>query len=191
MDEKKLLAILERLRASRSDAESWNDLYHALWPYIFSIMYRRLGANRFLAEESAQEIMLRIFRYADFTTGTLSPFSFLGYVKTLCHSLTVEMLRRKGRPSWAMDHEDIESGAHDIPDWSPTPEDNALASERLQQYLAGVDESDRLLIQYLLDGKTAGEIAKQERMALKTAQNRISLLRKDLRKYLFRTDLKK
>lgn len=153
-------------------------------------MYRRLGASRFLAEESAQEIMLRIFRYADFTAGTSSPFSFLGYVKTLCHSLTVEMLRRKGRPSWAMGHEDIGS-AHDIPDWSPTPEDNALASERLQQYLAGVGESDRLLIQYLLDGKTASEIAKQERMALKTAQNRISLLRKDLRKHLFHDDLEK
>ncbi|MFL6313972.1 MAG: RNA polymerase sigma factor [Terriglobales bacterium] len=183
MDEKKLLAILERLLASREDADAWNDLYHIMWPYLFSIMYRHLGANRFLAEESAQEIMLRIFRHADFGTATSSRFAFLGYVRTLCHSLTVEMLRRKGKPSGAIDQDDI---GFEIPDWRPSPEENALSKERFRQYLEGLSASDRLLIRHILDGQNAVEIAQQEKIALKTARNRISLLRKDLRKHLFR-----
>jgi RNA polymerase sigma factor (sigma-70 family) len=183
LDEKRLQISLDRLRISKTDAQAWEDLYRLLWPYVYTHMYRRLGGNRFLAEESSQEVMLRLLQHTDFLSENHKSISFLSYVKNLCNWLIIDIFRKTTRPDNLHAHLPIYD--RDIEDWQPDPEEQAIANERVLRYLDGLASAERALARQLMDGRRAAEIAKGEGSTVKTVQNRISLLRRKIRNAIF------
>ena len=137
-----------------------------------------------LAEDATQETMLRVLRY--FRSGKTMEFPerLPAFVQSICHNVTLEMLRAKGR-------------YRQVPENSPEPVDTranlelqVVTSERkriVAEVLAQLPDKDRELLQLaMLDEMDKGDLC--NRLGVNPEYLRVLLYRARQR---FRTELLK
>ncbi len=128
MNEEALVAALEKLGKCPSDADAWENLYRLVWPLVVGKMYRLLGVNSFLAEEAMQEVMLRLVRYMDFSSISLTAKGFLSYLNSVCKSVMFDLLRRERQYRKVAEFSDKNDDRplDEMADWQLTPEEKAV-----------------------------------------------------------------
>lgn len=186
MEDGALASVIERLCHGSGDQRAWDDLYQAVFPYLFATMFRAFRGSRYLSDEAVQEVMVRLLRNYRFEPGEANPRSLMAYLKLTARSVIVDMVRRQRRDdsrNMTLDVE-VEPGS-DIADGSVDAIEVGLAERRLRRILEELDERDRRVVEFLLEGRNLDEIAKALNVAKKTASNRISAVRKEMRLRLF------
>jgi RNA polymerase sigma-70 factor (ECF subfamily) len=130
-------------------------------------------ANRATAEDVAQEAFLRAWRHA----AVFDPrrASVAAWLATITRNLAVDALRLQR----AVPAEPADAVWGTLPSREPAPEARGVqadAVERVRAALAAIPaEQRRALVGSTLYGRSAGEIAEAEGIALGTAKSRIRL----------------
>jgi RNA polymerase sigma factor (sigma-70 family) len=185
LNQEKLAETLEKLKKCPSSPDYWEELYLIVWPLLMAKMYRRTAGNRYLAQESSQETMLRILRYFDFTRSDVTASQFLKYLSITSNSVLVDLIRVRNREFAVMASSgDIES-LSDTPDFSPNPEERAVVQAAMDGLIRRLSPREGELIYLLMQGKTTAEIASSMGIDEKTVGNTIAKVRVKCRKELF------
>lgn len=192
MSDEALVRTLARLSESPSDAKAWEDLYRLVWPVVVAKMYRSLGGNLFLAEEAMQEVMLRLVRYMDFSSISLSAKGFLSYVNSTCRSVMIDLIRRDRhlQKNWLEKEKSDNVSSDEAVDWQLTPEEKVVVRDAFAHALGKLTPREVEIASQLMEGRTNEEISENLEISQKTAHNAISLMRKRLRALLFGRDEK-
>lgn len=164
--------LLAALQAEPQSEEHWTALYGLLAPYLLAVAFRALGidhgasAHDILQETFAQLARAPVFsRFEDFAR-------LRAYLSTVAVSRAYDLLRREGRTRTnvrieAAIHEDIRQSAEDI----------YAASELLGRIHSRLSTSDRELLDQVLWGNGAPEIAERFGITPVTARVRLHRLR--------------
>jgi RNA polymerase sigma factor (sigma-70 family) len=179
LNEDALEAILLNLRESSSDAD-WDRLYRLIWPYVVTILYRELG-YLYLAEEGAQEVMLRLVRYLQLDS--TEPRQFLQYLNRICRSVRCDLLRRE--QPFSRQSSEMNDISPNISDDRCISEERVIAHDVLERALGQLGPCERQLAELMFEGRTAKEISNSTEKNIKTVYNALSTLRKKLRHLLF------
>jgi RNA polymerase sigma-70 factor, ECF subfamily len=164
--------ILAMLAAGREDPEAWDVLYRRFWPFVLSVAIRCIKDYP-LAEDTAQDVFLRLARYCDFRDfAGRNEWVFRSYVARVVINASHDALRRHSRRredplperSEALATGDLEAESQ-----------LRLTLERITERLS---DSDAELVRRLADGATAAEIAAESNTAVGTIAVRIHRLRK-------------
>ncbi len=89
-----LALLLGRLAERRDDEDAWGSLYRLLWPFVYASAFRQLRGRWDLAEDAAQEVFLRLARYAPLED-LREPGAFRAYVWVTAKNITRTMLKRQ------------------------------------------------------------------------------------------------
>jgi len=181
-----LAKALDRLAANRADEAGWEDLYHLLWGFVVANTYRGLKGDGVLAEDAAQEVMLRILQYADLAKSRANPRQFLSYVRRLCSSVVSDHFRSLGREIPLADVRS-ETGADALnisQGRVPHPEDLYVEGDEQKRLLGQLTEGERAVTNYLLHGLKPSEIAELLGVEAVTVYRILARLRRSIRKYL-------
>jgi len=175
-------AAIARLARSADDAEAWQQLFGHYWPFVLATNYRMLGGLRELAEDASQDVFLRLIRYRPFRR-LKDPAAFKAYLAATCRNVCRDYLRwYLTRDTHASKEETQPSAEVRAP--GPSGEDEVLASEALQELLRPLDEDERRVVRYLLEGYGLGDIAQALGITYTNAGVRVHRLRAKLRNYL-------
>lgn len=137
-----------------------------------------------LAEDAVQETLLRVLRYFRSGKGLEFPERLPAFVQSICHNVTLEMLRAKVR------YRQVPENSPEPVDTSVSPELQIVTNERkrvVQQVLAQLPEKDRELLRLAM----LEEVDKEElcdRLGVNSEYLRVLLYRARQR---FRTELLK
>lgn len=176
---------MEKLKKAPSSPQNWEEPHRLLWPFLMTRMYRKLGGNRYLAEEASQEVMLRVVRFFDFRDPSAGPLVFMKYLGHACNSVLIDLLRLRGRAlAITTDLDLIEQHGH-FHDVQPNPEEQALLQNALDQIGQDLRPKERKIAYLLLQGKTSKEIAENIGLEHKTILNLITIIRRKFRKIFF------
>jgi len=156
--------------AAHSDREAFVLLFSHYFPRVKSFLMRS-GAADSVAEELAQETMLRVWRRAgsfDPSAGAPSTWIFV-----IARNLRVDHLRGE-RPA-----ENLEAQAGDPPDPAPTGEGFVLASERRERLRAALEslspEQASIVRLSYFEERSHSEIAESLGIPLGTVKSRVRL----------------
>src|SRR5438270_7979499 len=83
---------VKRLAKRRSDAEAWETISTILWPLLFATSYRIQRGNRAMAEDAAQESLMRLLRYVRFEQFKDTPEAFCSYALATCRNVNLSYL---------------------------------------------------------------------------------------------------
>jgi RNA polymerase sigma factor (sigma-70 family) len=181
LDLERLTQPLERLASNSTDADAWELLYRALWPYVIGMLFRYFQGQRRLAEEGAQEVMIRLLRYADFNAGHREPRAFLSYVHSACRSVVMDWHRREGTEPASADVAELELRT---PSDTPSPEEVEISRDLIDKVSGRLSPEELSLTESLLGGKTPDEISAELQISLPAYYQRVSRLRKRVRTIL-------
>lgn len=173
-----LRAALERLGHSPRDQEAWSVLYNILWPYAFTIAYRRLGGRSAEAEDCAQEAFLRLVRYAPLDD-LQDPGDFRRYLSRLVANVTNDHIRRDVREAKTLVDLARENPRH-VSDFASSLLEIEVV-ELLEKMLADASPSDRDLAKLLALDYPRDEIARILGLSYENTNVRIHRLRKKFR----------
>src|SRR5262249_47942887 len=152
-----------------------------MWPFVLAVLYRQLRGARDLAEDAAQEVFLRLVRYAPFEN-LQDASAFRAYLATVCRNVARTYLRQAlGHGIAGKFGESPESGLPE-PAEKSTPEAEVDLNDMLAHVLTRVDPPDRSLAELLLKGFTLPEIVQKTGMGYNLIAVRLHRLRKKLRK---------
>jgi RNA polymerase sigma factor (sigma-70 family) len=183
VDDDLLRSAIRRLAVDERDSEAWEDLYKGLYPLLFATLFRIFKGNKFLAEESAQEVMIRLLRSFNFTTNTVSVPSLVAYLNKTARSVAFDLLRKEKRFER---NEDIANVEDSLFSNETESSEKMIALERLlREAGASLPARDGRILQMLTAGLTNEEIAKSLNVSKKTAYNLTSIVRQRLRPFLF------
>ena len=169
---------LRRLAVDRFDAAGWRVLFDVLWPYVLSVCARLLGDDIEAAQDSAQETLIRLARFAPF--GDLMEMEQL---KAYARAVSRRVVRaRYSRVSDRMtveldDDALIASDAND-------PEQDASAKQLFESILSGLSLADQQLLRWVTAGMSLQDIAGQLGIGYDAAAVRVHRLRGRVRKWL-------
>ena len=182
-EEKRLADALARLAIRRRDREAWETLYGVMRPFVYSVVYRRLGGSAALAEDATQEVFLRLVRSSPFDR-LRKVDAFRGYTWRVADNVALTYRRRLlAHPTAPLDDEREEASAIEHAsgtDWTGEVEIKELLNEVWQE----LSSADRRLLRLLLDGCSIREVAKALAFNYSAAAVRVWRLRAKLRKSL-------
>ncbi|MGA9600363.1 MAG: sigma-70 family RNA polymerase sigma factor [Methylocystis sp.] len=165
--------------AEQGDREAFVLLFSHYFPRLKSFLMRS-GTPDHVAEELAQETMLRVWRRA----GSYNPSAGAPstWIFVIARNLRVDHLR--GERST----DDLESSAGDSPDPAPTGEGVVLEAERrerLQAALASLSSEQASIVRLsFFEDRSHSEIAESLGMPLGTVKSRVRLALARLRAQL-------
>jgi len=144
---------LRRLAGDRFDQGAWRVLFDVLWPYVFSVCARLHGDDLAAAQDSAQESLIRLARYAPFNE-LPNLEAVRAYLRRVCRRV---VRSHCASPSMKVtipidDEALIASDAFD-------PEEQASASQLFDAILRNLDEPDRELLRMVRAGFSLEDIA--------------------------------
>ena len=173
---------LRRLAASRIDEEAWTLVYRQLWPLIYSTVYRSVSGNHAMAEDIAQEVFVRVARYARFEN-LQDAKSFRSYLLTIARNEVVREFTSSSRMASVAESKSIESmsedGGESVPD-TVSQQEQADVLLLLQDETEQLGKEDRVLLGLMIEGYTIGEISKEIGLSYSNTAVRIHRLRKRL-----------
>jgi RNA polymerase sigma factor (sigma-70 family) len=174
--------VLNRLAESRYDNAGWEQLYNTLWPVVVGTLTRRHGLPPTIADDLAQDVMIRLLRNARFSG--VSAARFRAYVNKVCRSVAVDHRRASAKlgEEVALDEE---VALFDPPMRSPYEQREAAAA--FDSVVAGLPESSAKLLKQVLAGREAKEIASGLKVPVGTVYVWLHRLRRRLRDALGRS----
>lgn len=177
IDDEALVILIKRLSARRDDEVAWRLLYDSLWPYVFSIIYRKVSSQKELAEDLSQEVFLRILRYVDFTK-LQKPASFRSYVARIARNQVADYLTSKdsaGQSSQALPLTEAEMITED------ESEKHLEFEDLLDRILQPLSSGERNLAHMLAADLSLDEIADLLNVSYSAAATRVHRLRAKLK----------
>lgn len=173
-DARNVSQILAMLDARPDDPEAWDLLYRLFWPFVVSVAIRCVRDHA-LAEDTAQDVFLRLARYCDFRVfANRDEWVFRSYVARVAINTSNDALQRLSRRR----EEPLPASEE------PVAAGDAEAESQLRLTLERITErlspSDAELVRRLADGATTAEIAVESNTAVGTVAVRIHRLRKRL-----------
>lgn len=183
-DEQRLANALAVLAVSRRDEAAWETVFRQMWPFVRTIVYRRLGSVEGLADDAAQEVFSRLLRSCPFSR-LREPDAFRGYVwrvsDNVARTYRRRLLLRPTTPLPAAEHE--EAALADTITARRLHGDLEL-KQLLHQEWRELGGSDRRVLRLLVEGHSIGEIAAALGVSYGAAAVRLMRLRIRLRKSL-------
>ncbi|MBI4480962.1 MAG: sigma-70 family RNA polymerase sigma factor [Acidobacteria bacterium] len=177
--DKDIAESLQRLASSRADQQAWELLYKHLWPFVVSLAYRALRGQRDLAEDASQEVFYRLLRYCQFEK-LQDPNAFRAYLATICRNVVrdyiAHLLGKEGL--------DPKTPIKEANSPGNAAEQNAQASELLDNLYQNIDNKSLDLLKLLMHGYSIAEISEQLGISYSNAAVRIHRLRLALRNQL-------
>jgi RNA polymerase sigma factor (sigma-70 family) len=169
---------LKRLATSRQDDQAWSLLFRRMWPFIFSVVYRRMQGDRTAAEDATQEVFIRLVKSCPFDELSTAD-AFRGYAWRVADNVgrTYRQRRAKVREIQWIDEEPTE---HQEPDFEIEIE----LDEILGDVWRNLDPAERKLLRLILSGTKLNEIARKCHLSYANAGVRVFRLRRKLRKSL-------
>ena len=164
-----LKAAIERLAAAPADEEAWRYLYRQMWPFVLTIVYRRLK-NRAAAEDAAQEVLLRILRARPFEK-IREEGAFRAYVWRMALNVANTHLRKIVRKDRGERHlfEWRADQRADITEQLSEENDRFLMEEALQLVMEELEPKDREFLEMILHGSSLGDTATALNMSYSNA----------------------
>jgi len=176
--------LLARLASSKTDEEAWRALYRRTWPFVFAVVYRRLGGTLTLAEDASQEVFIRLVRSCPFER-LRHVDAFRRYVWRVADNVARTYVRRAiSRRAAEFSASEAEADSMDV-QWFGHVEEELAAKNLLERVVADLAPGDRELLQLVLNGHNLPEIAKAIGLTYGNAAVRLHRLRQRLRKSLF------
>lgn len=186
MNDERLSPIIERLKKDAHSADAWDDLYRAIYPYVFATMFRAVRGNNYLAEEAVQEVVMRLVQNVNFKMDGFDAGSLRAYVSRTSRSVLVDLLRKEERQTRnRVSLDELGEQALDIQDGGSGLFDEGLLGSRILEAASGLSPREKIVVEYLLEGRNVNEIARSLSVTEKTAYNLISLVRGQMRDRLF------
>lgn len=183
MDDHLLLSAIRRLAVEERDSEAWDDLYQCLYPFLFATLFRVLRGNRFLAEESVQEVMIRLLRNFNFNSGAISAASMTAYLNLAARSVAFDLLRKEMRYERREGLGILEATAFST---EAAWQDGLGAIDRLlEDVVRGLPLREGQILQMLAGGLSIEEISENLNVTKKTAYNLTSSVRRRVRPIFF------
>jgi RNA polymerase sigma factor (sigma-70 family) len=183
LDDNLLRSAILRLSADERDSDAWEDLYKGLYPLLFATLFRIFKGNRFLSEESVQEVMIRLLCNFDFAANTVSVPSLIAYLNKTIRSVAFDLIRKEKRFERNEDIANVEDILLSI---EVESSEKVIAIERLLgEAIANLPVRDGQILQMLIAGLSTEEIANALNVSKKTAYNLTSMVRQRVRPLLF------
>jgi RNA polymerase sigma factor (sigma-70 family) len=180
--EKNITVALGRLAVDSRDEYAWRALHKSLWPFVMSIVYRRLK-DKIAAEDAAQEVFLRLVHsrpYERIRDGG----EFQAYVWRVainCANTSHVMAQQHSdRKSALSDYRGSEDGAGT----AAASEDRLIFEEVLTLAEGSLAPQDSRLLTILLQGRSLREAADELGQTYSGAGVRLHRLRLKLSKLL-------
>lgn len=167
---------VNKLASCRSDEEAWRFVHAKLSPLLLASSYRVLRGNPHLAEDVAQETMLRLFLYTRFEDFKSNPDAFQSYALAICRNAGLHCLASLNRDNTSQLGED----GYDT-NWLKErndPETAVIRADLLAHVMLKVDDGKRRLLDLLLSGHTIPEVADKMGLKYENAAVRIHRLRR-------------
>ena len=184
-----LESIIKRLANDPVDEFAWGELYRQLWPFVFTVTYRRLRGTRALAEDAAQDVFLRLLRARPFRNFA-DERALRAYVRRVAENTANDYLRR------VLGVQSVETALSDLERWHdevPAPPTEREGTVELRDLLDGARRSlpsvDGEILSLVIEGRNLSEIAKATGLSYANAGVRLHRLRKRLRKLLIHSGL--
>ena len=174
--------LLVRLRQEPANEEAWSALYKRLWPFVYGIVYYRLGGARTAAEDAAQEVFLRLAR-AWPSLNIVDEAAWRGYVWRVADNVA-----RTWRKKLCLSRGCPEAALETVPSPAPTPEAAAVANSELRRVIASLDGVDLTIVRLLLDGQDLQAVARATGLSYNAAAVRLHRMRLKLHKDLVLND---
>lgn len=184
MSEQELIQLCQK-----GDVRAFEQLIEGYEKRIINYCYRMLG-NAQDAEDAAQEVFVKVFRFIGSFTGQSS---FSTWLYRIASNVCLDLLRKaKRRPQESVSiyqyNEEGEEFSLPIEDKSPTPYEKAQQSEAQKALLAALEklgeEQKRVVILRDIEGLSYEEIAAVTGVTPGTVKSRLNRARKSLQKYL-------
>lgn len=183
MDDQVLGSAIERLAADNRDVTAWSDLYTSLYPFLYASMFRMMRANRFLAEESVQEAMMRLLRNFDFRSPGVSVASLMSYMKQTIRSVAFDVLDKERRMER---HEEIDSlDPAEFSTEAGSPETSAILADLYQKLRGELSSHESEVLDLLAGGASVDRVAEVLSVSKKRAYNLTGNVRRKVRSILF------
>jgi RNA polymerase sigma factor (sigma-70 family) len=179
MIDRDLQQTLSRLAESRTDESAWSDLYEKVWPYAFSIVYRKLQGAQSEAEDAGVEVFVRLIQYCPFDR-LQEPGAFIAYLSrvtvNICYKYAKDASKREA--CLVAVSEEITEGQISS---SLPPDDRAHLEMAVGKVLNNLPPGDASLFELLLDGFSTSEISTVLDISYENAAVRVHRLRRKLR----------
>jgi RNA polymerase sigma-70 factor (ECF subfamily) len=174
-----LADVLASLAKNRQDDEAWKSLYKGMWPFIWTLVFRRLHGLKEAAEDASQEVFVRLLKSCPFDR-LRDPEEFRAYTYTVAVNVSRNYMRLlrvelKNRSVGELDS---------VQSTMDTPEGNAERNDLLREIFGQLDERDQQLLKLLIEGYSLGEIASQLGLSYRNAAVRVHRIRKRLQAHL-------
>jgi len=168
------------VRAARDrDREAFRELHDALAPRIKAYMMRQ-GAAADLAEELAQEVMVKVWRKAHLFTPDKG--SAVTWAFTIARNLRIDKIRREH--VW----QEVPDGYEDLPDEAAMPDQQVSDNERSARVHEALRQLPPDQVQVIelsfIDGLSHSEIAQRLAIPLGTVKSRMRLAYAKLQEHL-------
>lgn len=186
--EQRLAEVLRRISSHPTDESAWGQLYKLLGPFVYAEILRRVG-DRTVADDLRQEVFMRLLRYSAVGTKVREPAEARSYLATVARHVVYDWLARTALQS-EVDEDaapPAESGPGEPIDEAEADEARALLMEASRE--RPFSDTDRELLDQLLEGRDPGEIAEASGEAPAVVYSRIFRLRTKLRGVLRRLGL--
>lgn len=176
-------------RCQKGDVAAFEQLIEGYEKKIINYCWRMLG-NPLDAEDAAQEVFVKVFRFIGSFTGQSS---FSTWLYRIASNVCLDILRKKKRrPTETVSlnqyNTEGEEFALPIEDNAPTPYENAQKNEAQRVLAAALDklgeEQRRVIVLRDIEGLSYDEIAQIINVAPGTVKSRINRARKSLQKLL-------
>jgi RNA polymerase sigma factor (sigma-70 family) len=154
--------VIASLSQDRGDPEAWKRLYQTLWPFVYASAFRALGGSREWSQDAAQDVFLKLLRYADFEK-LQDPAAFYAYVRAICLNVSRSYLK-------TVTHQ---RSLDEIPGLQSASD----ASHALSEFSRDLNEDEQELLQLLLEGFALSGIAGKLQVSYSAAAVRVHRLR--------------
>jgi RNA polymerase sigma factor (sigma-70 family) len=176
------ITIEEALEALQMDPRSdqhWIALHDLLRPFILATAYRILGPTfAAQAQDIAQETFLQLWRAPVFDQFQ-NTAKLRGYLRTVAQNRAIDFLRTQGRTP-----PNISLGGDFYLDLKATADEYYAADELMRRLNRALNPSDRKLLDLVLLGYAAPEVAAHLEISDVAARVRLHRLRDRIRRLL-------
>jgi RNA polymerase sigma factor (sigma-70 family) len=148
----RLEEILSELGASPERSTAWTALYNHVWPYVYTLIRRKLKDDPAGAEDITQEVFLGLIRRSEALRRFSTAEEFCRYLTVVSRNATIDHYRRQTR------HEVTTEGLDRVTSGTLSPEDLARFEELLRKLLGELSEDDSELAALLIRGYRPKEI---------------------------------
>jgi RNA polymerase sigma factor (sigma-70 family) len=178
-DESTLERCLRILRDAEFDERAWTDLYHTLWPYVVTLVLRRLSFDRQRAEEITQNVFVNVVR-ARIVCEITNPDELRRYLRRAATNCVHDYLRREQREIRKI--EAVRSLAQE--ESLASPEAAIELEYTLEDLRLNLRTSETELLNMLVEGHDSDEISDALGITRGAVRIRVSRLRQQIRRYL-------